>query len=46
MNKDLYGKSFAIPQDVIEYLHQCNQAVGEVDETTEGFNRNKDLRDK
>ncbi len=45
MNKDLYGKSFAIPQDVIEYLHQCNQAVGEVDETTEGFKRNKDLRD-
>jgi hypothetical protein len=46
MNKDLYGKSFTVPNDVIDYLHQCHQAVGDVDETTEGFKRNKDLREK
>jgi len=46
MNSDLYGKTYTVPQDVIEYLEQCNQAVGEVDETTEGFKRNKDLREK
>ena len=46
MNSELYGKTYKVPQDVIEYLEQCNQAVGEVDETTEGFKRNKDLREK
>ena len=46
MNSELYGKTYTVPQDVIEYLEQCNQAVGEVDETTEGFKRNKDLREK
>jgi hypothetical protein len=46
MNSELYGKTYPIPQDVIEYLNQCFEAVGEVDETTEGFKRNKDLRDK
>jgi hypothetical protein len=46
MNSDLYGKSFTVPDDVIDYLHQCHQAVGDVDETTEGFKRNKDLREK
>ena len=46
MNSELYGKTYTVPQDVIEYLEQCNKAVGEVDETTEGFKRNKDLREK
>ena len=46
MNSDLYGKVFTVPKDVIDYLHQCHQAVGNVDETTEGFKRNKDLREK
>jgi hypothetical protein len=46
MNSELYGKTYTVPQDIIEYLEQCNQAVGEVDETTEGFKRNKDLREK
>jgi hypothetical protein len=46
MNSELYGKTYPVPQDVIDYLHQCHQAVGEVDETTEGFKRNKDLREK
>jgi hypothetical protein len=46
MNSELYGKTYTVPQDVVEYLEQCHQAVGEVDETTEGFKRNKDLREK
>ena len=46
MNSDLYGKVFTVPKDVIDYLHQCHQAAGNVDETTEGFKRNKDLREK
>ena len=46
MNSELYGKTYPVPQDVLEYLDQCFNAVGEVDETTEGFKRNKDLRDK
>jgi len=46
MNSELYGKTYPVPQDVLEYLDQCFKAVGEVDETTEGFKRNKDLREK
>ena len=46
MNSELYGKTYPVPQDVVEYLDQCSKAVGEVDETTEGFKRNKDLREK
>ena len=46
MNSDLYGKVFPIPQDVVDYLHQCHSAAGDVDETTEGYKRNKDLREK
>lgn len=46
MNSELYGKTYPVPQDVLEYLDKCFKAVGEVDETTEGFKRNKDLREK
>ena len=46
MNSELYGKTYPVPQDVLEYLDQCSKSVGEVDETTEGFKRNKDLREK
>ena len=46
MNSDLYGKVFDVPQDVVDYLHQCHSAAGDVDETTEGYKRNKDLREK
>ena len=46
MNSELYGKTYPVPQDVLEYLDKCFKAVGDVDETTEGFKRNKDLREK
>ena len=45
MNKDLYGKKVPLPEDVLTYLEQCNQAATGADETTEGFKRNQELRD-
>ena len=44
MNKDLYGKNIQIPDTVKEYLQTCfDSAQG--DETTEGYKRNKELRE-
>ena len=45
MNKDLYGKKIELPEDVVVYLQQCFDAADEQDETTEGYKRNKELRD-
>ena len=46
MNKDLYGNSVNLPEDVLKYLGDCfNSALG-ADDSTEGFRRNKELRDK
>lgn len=45
MNKDLYGKKVPLPEDVIVYLGQCNDAAVGADDSTEGFKRNKELRD-
>jgi len=46
MNSDLYGHKVQVPEDVITYLGQCNDAAKGVSETTEGYKRNKDLREK
>ena len=46
MNKDLYGNKVSIPEDVLRYLDECNTAAKGASETTEGFKRNKDLREK
>jgi len=46
MNKDLYGEKITIPEDVLKYLDDCNNAAQGASETTEGFKRNKDLREK
>jgi len=46
MNKDLYGEKISIPEDVLKYLDDCNTAAKGASETTEGFKRNKDLREK
>jgi len=44
MNKDLYGKNIPLPDVVKEYLQTCfDSAQG--DETTEGYKRNKELRE-
>jgi len=45
MNKDLYGKKIPIPEVVVTYLQQCFDSAKGADENTEGYKRNKDLRD-
>ncbi len=45
MNKDLYGNKTQLPEEVVTYLQQCHDAANGADENTEGFRRNKELRD-
>jgi len=45
VNKDLYGHKVSLPEEVLNYLHQCHEAAHGADENTEGYKRNKDLRD-
>ncbi len=44
MNKDLYGHKVPLPEDVLNYLGQCFEVAKNADENTEGYKRNKDLR--
>lgn len=46
MNKELYGHTVPLPEDVVGYLDQCHQSAIGADESTEGYRRNKDLRNK
>ena len=46
MNKDLYGNTIPLPKNIHEYLSRCFQSAKGADETTEGYKRNKELRDK
>jgi hypothetical protein len=45
MNKDLYGNTIQLPEDVVEYLQQCFDTANTDDSTIEGFKRNQELRD-
>jgi hypothetical protein len=45
VNKDLYGKKIELPEDVVGYLQQCHDSVKGADDSTEGYRRNKELRD-
>lgn len=46
MNSELYGNIVNLPEDVLKYLGDCfNSAIG-ADDSTEGFRRNKELREK
>jgi len=45
MNKDLYGNTIQLPEDVVEYLQQCFDSANTDDSTIEGFKRNQELRD-
>ena len=45
MNKDLYGNTVQLPEDVVEYLQQCFDSANTYDSTIEGFKRNQELRD-
>jgi hypothetical protein len=44
MNKDLYGKEYELPEDIVKYLEQCNDAVPNGNDI-EGYKRNQELRD-
>ena len=46
MNKDLYGNTVNLPEDVLKYLGDCFNSASGADDSTEGFRRNKELRDK
>jgi len=46
MNKDLYGHTVPLPEDVVGYLDQCHKSAIGSDDSTEGYRRNKELRDK
>jgi hypothetical protein len=46
MNSDLYGKTVTIPEEVVGYLNQCFEQAKHADETTEGYKRNQELREK
>ena len=46
MNNDLYGHTVPLPEEVVGYLGQCFDAAKGADDSTEGYKRNKDLRDK
>jgi hypothetical protein len=45
MNKDLYGNTVQLPENVVEYLQQCFDSANTDDSTIEGFKRNQELRD-
>ena len=45
MNSKLYGNKVELPEDVLTYLGQCFDAAKGADDKTEGFKRNKELRD-
>ena len=47
MNKDLYNSAkgeIEFPKDKQEHMKKCFHMVKNVDENTEGFNRNKELQ--
>jgi hypothetical protein len=45
VNKELYGRKVSLPENIITYLEQCFNAASSANETTEGYKRNKELRD-
>jgi len=45
VNKDLYGNKVELPEDVVVYLQKCHDAAEGADDNTEGYRRNKELRD-
>ena len=45
MNKNLYGNKIELPEEVKTYLSKCFDVASHADDTTEGYKRNKELRD-
>jgi len=45
MNKKLYGNQIELPEEVKTYLGQCFDVASNANDSTEGYKRNKELRD-
>lgn len=46
MNKDLYGKTLNLPEEVVNHLSKCFSDAKGASNSTEGYRRNKELREK
>ena len=44
MNSDLYGKTFVLPEEVVNYLQQCFDSANGASQSNEGYRRNIELR--
>jgi hypothetical protein len=44
MNSDLYGKTFILPEEVVNYLQQCFDAAKGASQSNQGYRRNIELR--
>ena len=44
MNSDLYGKTFILPEEVVNYLQQCFDSANGASQSNEGYRRNIELR--
>jgi ribosome modulation factor len=44
MNSDLYGKTFVLPEEVVNYLQQCFDAAKGASQSNQGYRRNIELR--
>jgi hypothetical protein len=44
MNSDLYGKTFVLPDEVLNYLQQCFDAAKGASQSNQGYRRNIELR--
>ena len=42
MNKDLYGHTVPLPEDVVGYLGQCFDAAKGANHSVEGYKRNQE----
>ena len=43
MNSDLYGKTFVLPEEVVNYLQQCFDSAKGASQNNEGYRRNIEL---
>jgi hypothetical protein len=44
MNSDLYGKTFVLPDEVLNYLQKCFDAAKGASQSNQGYRRNIELR--
>ena len=46
MNKDLYGQNITLPEKILNHLGNSHSNAKNATDSTEGYRRNKELRDK